>query len=98
MVLIAISTDGPEALASWARDDEFPFLLGSDVGAVVGQKFGAFVDRPSGPLDNRTLFVVTPEGRIAYVAAPFREIDPTAYDELEDAIDRVAPQEEAPEG
>ena len=90
IVLIAISTDGADELASWARDDEFPFLFGSDAGAAVGKQYGAFIDRPSGPMDNRTLFVVDPEGRIAYRAAPFREIDPTAYEELEEAIDRIS--------
>jgi len=98
VVLVAVSTDGAEALASWARDDEIPFLFGSDQGAAVGKTYGAFVDRPSGALDNRTVFVVDPEGRISYVAAPFREIDPTAYEELAAAIDRVAPPRSAPGG
>jgi len=98
VVLVAVSTDAAEALASWARDDEFPFLLGSDQGAVVGKRYGAFVDRPSGALDNRTLFVIDPAGKISYVAAPFREIDPTAYEELGAAIDRVAPPRGDPGG
>jgi hypothetical protein len=37
---------------------------------------------------------VDPEGVIGYVAAPFREVDPTAYDELADAIERIAPPTE----
>jgi peroxiredoxin len=89
VVLLAISTDPVDELAAWARDDEFPFLMGSDEGARVGMRYGAFIDRPSGPLDNRTLFIVDPEGTIAYVAAPFREVDPTAYEELEEEIERV---------
>ncbi len=89
VVLIAISTDSPEALASWARDDELPFLFGSDEGARVGRRYGAFIERPAGALDNRTLFVVDPDGRITYVAAPFREIDPTAYEELGAEVERV---------
>ncbi len=91
IVLMAISTDSPEDLAAWARDDEFPFLFGSDAGAVLGMQYGAFIERPSGPLDNRTLFIVDHEGRIAYVAAPFREIDPMAYEELGEALERIAP-------
>jgi hypothetical protein len=42
-------------------------------------------------MDNRTLYVIGPDGRIAHVAAPFREIDPLAYEELKAAIDRVTP-------
>ena len=91
VVLVAVSTDAPDALASWARDDEFPFLFGSDRDAAVGKRYGAFVDRPNGAVDNRTLFVVDPEGKISFVAAPFREIDPSAYEELAAAVDRVAP-------
>jgi len=90
VVLIGISAESAESLASWAKDDEFPFLFGADEGARIGKLYGAFIDRPSGPLDNRTLFVIDPEGKISYVAAPFREIDPTAYEELGEAIDRVA--------
>jgi peroxiredoxin Q/BCP len=89
VILLAISTDTPETLASWARDDEFPFLFGSDANAAVGRQYGAFIERPSGALDNRTLFVVDPEGRITYVAAPFREVDPTAYEELGAEVRRV---------
>jgi peroxiredoxin Q/BCP len=96
IVLLAISTDTAEDLASWAWDDEFPFLFGSDAGAALGKQYGAFRDRPSGPLDNRTLFVIDPEGRIAYVAAPFREIDPLAYEELGEALERIAPPAEEP--
>ena len=38
VVLIAISTDPDTALASWARDDEFPFVMASDSGAAVGRR------------------------------------------------------------
>jgi len=92
VVLIAISTDPADTLAAWARDDQFPFLFASDTGAVVGKQYGAFIDRPNGAVTNRTLFVVNPEGTIAYVAAPFREIDPTAYEELGDAVKEVMGQ------
>jgi peroxiredoxin len=81
VVLIAISTDTPEALASWASDDDFPFLMASDEGGNVGKRYGA--ER------SRNLFVVDPEGVIAYTATPFREVDPTAYEELDGAIDAI---------
>jgi peroxiredoxin Q/BCP len=92
VVLIAISTDSAEDLGSWARDDQFQFLLASDPGAAFGQVYGAFIQRDSGALDNRTLFVIDPEGRISYVAAPFNQVDATAYADLGDAIDRVTPE------
>src|SRR6266545_4676491 len=83
VVLIGISTDADTAQASWARDAEFPFLFASDSGSVVGKMYGAF--------RNRNLFVVGPDGKIAYRATPFHEIDPTAYTELGAAIGKLIP-------
>jgi len=84
VVLIAISADPDTALASWARDSEYPFLFASDRGTAVARQYGALAEDPG--LTNRNLFVVGPDGRIAYRAVPFREIDPSAYEELGAAI------------
>jgi len=89
VVLIAISADVDTALASWARDADYPVLFGSDTGSAVGKAYGAF--NAQYKLDNRNLFVVGPDGRIAYRATPFREIDPTAYAELATAINTLVP-------
>ncbi len=95
VVLIGISTDSVGALQSWAQDDQFQFLFASDIGAVVGQQYGAFIDRGErGVLDNRTVFVIDGEGRIAKVMAPFLEMDPTAYEGLGAAVEELAPREE----
>ena len=89
IVLIAISADVDTALASWARDAEYPYLFASDTGSTVGRAYGAF--NAQYKLDNRNLFVVGPDGRIAYRATPFREIDPTAYTELGAVINKLVP-------
>src|SRR3989449_5513064 len=89
IVLIAISADVDTAVASWVRDAEYPSLFASDTGSAVGKAYGAF--NAQYKLDNRNLFVVGPDGRIAYRATPFREIDPTAYTELEAAINKLVP-------
>jgi peroxiredoxin len=89
VVLIAISVDPIEELAAWARDDEFPFLMASDPGARAGEAYGAFIERNGDRFTNRSLFVIGPDGRIAEVMAPFREIDPTAYEALAEAVERV---------
>ncbi|HEX7049716.1 MAG TPA: redoxin domain-containing protein [Longimicrobiales bacterium] len=93
VILIAISADPIEELASWARDDQFPFLMASDSDTHVGALYGALAPRPG--MTNRNLFVIGPDGRIAYRATPFREIDPTSYTELGQAIDRLAPPAKA---
>jgi peroxiredoxin len=89
VVLIAISVDSIEELASWAADDDFPFLMASDANLEVAEKYGAVYERGESRGTNRNLFVVGPDGRIAYTATPFREIDPTAYEDLAAAIDRL---------
>jgi thioredoxin-dependent peroxiredoxin len=87
VVLIAISADADTALASWARDSEFPFLFASDAGTAVAKKYGALAENPG--MTNRNLFVVGPDRKIAYRATPFREVDPSAYKELGAAIDKA---------
>ncbi len=87
VVLIAISVDPVEELAAWARDDEFPFLMASDADFEAARRYGAI--HSSGRATNRSLFVVGPDGRIAYRAIPFREVDPTAYEELAEVIQRL---------
>ncbi len=87
VVLLAISADRPEALASWAKDADYPFRFLSDTAGVAGQRYGAWM--PDRQLDRRSLFVVGPDGRVAYRQTPFREVDPTAYDELRAAIAKL---------
>jgi peroxiredoxin Q/BCP len=91
VVLIAVSNDADTTLASWARDSEYPFLFASDADLAVSRAWGAMSTR--GTSSNRNLFVVGPDGRIAYRAVPFREVDPTAYTELGQALDRISPRD-----
>jgi thioredoxin-dependent peroxiredoxin len=89
VVLIAISADPDTALASWARDSEFPFLFASDSATAVARQYGALADEPG--LTNRNLFVVGPDGKVAYRAVPFREVDASAYRELGAALRKASP-------
>lgn len=95
VVLIAISADSPEALQSWASDEDFPFLFASDPGSSVYQAFGGNA-REDGMVGGRSVIVVDPEGKIAEVIPRFREIDPSAYEELAAVIDRVTAVTAAP--
>ena len=90
VVLIAISADPIEELAAWARDDEFPFLMASDAALEAARAYGAMYQRGDRTGTNRNLFVIGPDGRIAHVMAPFREVDPTAYEELAGVIDSLS--------
>lgn len=92
VVLIAISNDPPDALESWARDEDFPFLFASDPDGAIYRSFGG-VPSETGRL-GRTLVVVNPEGAIEELLPRFREIDPTAYDELQAIVSRVTAQDD----
>ena len=91
VVLIGISSDSPEELASWAMDEDFQFLFGSDAGSTGYAAFGGN-PRDDGMVGSRAVIVVDPEGRIAEVIPQFNQVDPEAYEQLAAAIDRVTPE------
>ena len=94
VVLIAISTDDIEELASWAHDDDFQFLMASDKELAAADQYGAVANRVGPNLTNRNLFVIGPDGRIAHTATPFGEVDPMAYEALEAVIDSLTAEPE----
>jgi thioredoxin-dependent peroxiredoxin len=89
VVVLAVSVDPDTALASWARDASFPMLFGTDPGGVVGRRYGSYDAKNS--LDDRSLYVIGPDGRIAYRAKPFRQMAANAYTELGKVVDRLSP-------
>ena len=90
VTLIAISDDSATDLFEWARDEDFPFLFGSD---PEGTAYAAFGGDPwfTGSSGGRAVIVIDPDGIIRYVTPAFNQVDPAAYEELREAIDAVAP-------
>lgn len=86
VTLVGISVDPDTALTSWSKDAKFPFLFGSDVDKAVGTKYAA----ASARFHQRILYVISPDGKISYVAAPFKQLDAAAYTDLGAAIDKAA--------
>lgn len=86
--LIGISNDPAEELASWAADEDFQFLMGSD---PDGTAFAAFGGNPreGGGVGARAVIVVGPDGRITHVIPRFNQVDPAAYQELEAAVEQA---------
>jgi peroxiredoxin Q/BCP len=93
VILIGISNDSPEELSSWARDEDFQFLFGSDPEGAAYAAFGGD-PRDNGVVGSRAVVVVDPEGKIAEVIPQFNQVDPMAYEALKAAIDRVTPESE----
>jgi peroxiredoxin Q/BCP len=89
VVVLAVSVDPDTALVSWARDESFPMLFASDPGGAVGRSYGAYDAKNK--LDDRSLFVIGPDGKVAYVAKPFRQMAAEAYTDLAQAVDRLSP-------
>jgi peroxiredoxin len=87
VVVVAVSVDPDTTLASWARDLQTPLLFASDVGQTVGKLYGS----TRGALDNRSLFVIDPSGRIVKRMQPFNELAQTSYDELQAAVQQTLP-------
>ena len=90
VVVLGVSVDPDTALASWARDASFPMLFASDPAGVVGRRYGSFDEKNK--VDDRSLYVIGPDGRIAYRAKPFRQLVADSYTELAAAVDRVSPE------
>ena len=90
VTVLALSNDPVEELASWAADSDFPVLFGSDATSDAAEAYGVG-KRDNGMPASRAVVVVGPDGRVAWATSQFREIDPTAYEELAAAVAEVAP-------
>jgi thioredoxin-dependent peroxiredoxin len=89
VAVMSISVDADTTLAAWAREEQFQMVFASDPGGKVGSLYDTY-DVPH-KTDTRTLFVVDPEGKIAYIARPFHVLAPKDYTDLGAVIDRLEP-------
>jgi len=96
VIVLGVSVDSDTTLAAWAREADFPMLFASDTGGRVGRLYGAFNERTK--LDDRSLFVIGPDGRIAHRMQPFNQLSAAAYEELARVIDRLSPLPVTKEG
>jgi peroxiredoxin len=79
VVLLGISTDADTTLHNWAKEANFPFQFVSDDGSI-GRKYGTLDD--SRRTERRFVYVISPDGKIAYVKKPFSPNTPPQYEEL----------------
>jgi thioredoxin-dependent peroxiredoxin len=90
VTLVSISADDAPTQASWATDEKFTWTFASDAGGAVGTQYATY--SPEYKLDMRTLYIVGPDGKITYVARPFKEMVETSYTDLGAALDKVKGQ------
>src|SRR5687768_13039721 len=89
VVVLGVSVDADTTLANWAREADFPMLFGSDRDGAVGRLYGAYSEQRK--MDDRSLFVIGPDGRVAHVMRPFNQLAGKAYEELGRVVDSLAP-------
>jgi peroxiredoxin len=87
VVVLAVSVDPDTMLAAWARELQTPVLFASDSGQTVGRLYGSV----RGKVDNRSLFVIDPAGRVVKRMQPFNELAAVSYEELETAVKATLP-------
>jgi thioredoxin-dependent peroxiredoxin len=83
VVLVAISTDSVSTHQRFAQSLGLPFRLLSDPEQRVSKQYAS--KDPDG-YNRRTVYVVAPDGRVAYRNLQFNALDPKDYAELRTAV------------
>ena len=86
--VIAVSMDADTTQANWAREASLPMIFASDPKGEAGAKYGSWTEGKT--TESRLLYVVGPDGRITYVAKPFKPLVDDAYTELGAAVKAAA--------
>jgi len=88
ITVIAISMDADTTQMDWAKEAKLPMTFASDMKGEAGKLYGAYVD--GRPVENRLLYVVGPDGKIAWTAKPFKPMVADSYSELGTEVKKVA--------
>lgn len=86
--VIAISMDADTTQADWAREAKLPMTFASDEKGEAGKRYGAWSEGRTA--ESRLLYVVGPDGRIAWTAKPFKPFVDDSYTELGTELKKVA--------
>jgi peroxiredoxin Q/BCP len=88
ITVIAISMDADTTQMDWAKEAKLPMTFASDMKGEVGNLYGAHAEGK--PTESRLLYVVGPDGKIAWTAKPFKPMVADSYTELGTEVKRVA--------
>jgi len=88
ITVIGISMDADTTTAAWAKEANLPMMFASDMKGDAGKLYGAYVE--GRPIENRLLYVVGPDGHIAYTAKPFNPMVDDAYTDLGTAVKKAS--------
>jgi len=84
VVVLPISVDDVESHGSWAKDDNFPFRMIADTELTVAGLYGSKAE--GRPMASRTVFVIAPDGRVAWRDMRFNALSEKAYTALASAV------------
>ena len=84
VVVLPISVDDVESHGSWAKDDNFPFRMIADPDLTVAELYGSKAE--GRPMASRTVFVIAPDGKVAWRDMRFNALSEKAYSELASAV------------
>ena len=88
IVLVGVSTDADTTLANWAKEEGFPFLMGSDMDGNVGKLYGTY--NVAYHAEARNLVIIAPDGTIGWEQRPVRVMAQETYSDLGAAVDKVS--------
>lgn len=85
ITVIGVSVDADTTLANWAKEANFPMLFASDIKGEMGKAYGAY----TGTMENRLLYIVGPDGKIASTTKPFKPFVEESYTELAAQLKKI---------
>lgn len=88
VVLLGVSIDADTTLAAWAKEANFPFQFVSDAKGDIGRAYGTIVGEGA-KMEQRYVYVIGPDGKIAYTKKPFSPFTPAQYDTLSTEIHKT---------
>jgi peroxiredoxin Q/BCP len=86
--VIAVSMDADTTQANWAKEANLPMTFASDTKGEAGKLYGSYTEGKT--TESRLLYVVGPDGRIAWTAKPFKPMVADSYSELGTELKKVA--------
>ena len=85
--VIAISGDYVFSHFEWAKHHDLPFRLASDHDHAVAKLYGSF--NPEAGMNRRTVFVVDPKGKIAYMDLAYSTRDSVSFGKLQGVLAKL---------
>ena len=89
VTVLAVSSDDDTTQFSWAKEKGFPVTFVSDPDRKVGEAYNVNYPFPL-KMEKRVLFVIGPDGKVAHVMRPFKELVDDSYTELAAAVAKAA--------